>query len=192
MQALNLSLFQWLAAGQSPNPQLLWFASLTAVQAVWLCALLVGWIFWRYPAQRSYTLGMLAAAAVATVLAHVLARALDVPRPFVAGLSPAYINHGARGSLPSAHAAVMFTLALICCLRPAIRKVGITLFVIALATGWARIYVGVHFPLDILAGFALAFGITAVFWALVKLTHRLTGRDGGKAHGSAIRTASQD
>jgi undecaprenyl-diphosphatase len=169
MQALNLSLFQWMAAGQSPNAQILWIASLTAQYAAWLCALLVAWIAWRHPAQRTYVLGVLVAAAVASVLAHMLSKAIHLPRPFVVGLSPSYIEHGARGSLPSAHATVMFTVALICCLRPAIRRVGIALFLIALVTGWARIYVGVHFPLDVLAGFVLAAGITAVFWLIWRL-----------------------
>ena len=174
MQALNLSLFQWMAAGQSPNAQILWIASLTAQYASWLCALLVAWTAWRHPAQRTYVLGMLVAAAVASVLAHMLSKAINLPRPFVAGLSPSYIEHGARGSLPSAHATVMFTVALICCLRPAIRRVGIALFLIALVTGWARIYVGVHFPLDVLAGFVLAAGMTAVF----RLIWRLVARGG--------------
>jgi len=39
-------------------------------------------------------------------------------------------------------------------------------FAIALVTGWARIYVGAHFPFDVAAGLALAVVITALFWLL--------------------------
>ena len=55
------------------------------------------------------------------MLAHALADAIGMPRPFMMGLSPAHIEHGARGSLPSAHASVMFTVALLLCLRPSLR-----------------------------------------------------------------------
>jgi undecaprenyl-diphosphatase len=111
-----------------------------------------------------------------------------MPRPFIAGLSPAYIEHGARGSLPSTHATVMFTVALILCMRPALRIVGLAILLIGFVTGWARIYVGVHFPLDILGGFVLAMAIAAVFWALVKLSHRFID----PSHSSTIRPASPD
>lgn len=166
MQPMNIALFQWLGAGHAPNAHLLGFASLVAGGASWLCLALLGEVAWRRPAQRAYALATLAAAAVAAIAAHALADALHMPRPFMAGLSSAYIEHGARGSLPSAHASVMFTVALVLGLRPALRKVGLAVFAIAIVTGWARIYVGVHFPLDIAAGLGLAVLVTALFWAL--------------------------
>jgi len=169
---MNIALFQWLGAGHAPNPQLLWFATLAAEGASWLCLALLAWVAWRKPAQRSYAMATLVAAAVAAIAAHALADALNFPRPFATGLSPSYIEHGARGSLPSAHASVMFTLALVLGLRPALRNVGLAVFAIALVTAWARIYVGVHFPLDIAAGFALAALITASFWVVSIAVHR--------------------
>ena len=58
------------------------------------------------------------------------------------------------------------------------------MFAIALVTGWARIYVGVHFPFDIVAGLALAVVITAVFWVLVRWRQRFIlprlARDGAE------------
>lgn len=173
MQPLNIALFQWLGAGHAPHPQLLWFATLAAEGASWLCLALLAWVAWRQTEQRSYAMATLVAAAVAALTAHALADALNLPRPFATGLSPSYIEHGARGSLPSAHASVMFTLALVLGLRPALRKVGWVVFAIALVTGWARVYVGVHFPLDIAAGFALAVLITASFWVLSIAVQRL-------------------
>jgi membrane-associated phospholipid phosphatase len=169
MQALNTSLFQWMAAGHSPRPQLLWLASLIAVGSSWLCVAVMGWMAWRHPAQRAYVVATVATAAAATLLAHAMAGAIDMPRPFVAGLSPSYINHAARGSLPSAHATVMFTMALIFCMRPALRVAGLALLAIAIVTGWARIYVGVHYPFDVATGFLLAAVITGAFWLLLKL-----------------------
>jgi undecaprenyl-diphosphatase len=172
MQALNTSLFQWLAAGSAPHPQLLWIASVIAEGSSWACVAIMAWVVWRKPAQRSYCMATLAAAAVAAIAAHMLANAINSPRPFMIGLSPAHIVHGARGSMPSAHASVMFTVALVLCLRPALQKAGLAILAIAAATGWARIYVGVHFPFDILGGLLLAVVITALFWVALRLTQR--------------------
>jgi undecaprenyl-diphosphatase len=166
MQAVNISLFQWLGAGHAPDAHLLWLATLVAEGTSWLCLALLAVAAWRQPAQRGYAMATLAAVGAAALAAHALAQALNLPRPFVAGLSPNYIAHGARGSLPSAHASVMFTLALVLCLRPALRPLGLAVFAIALVTGWARIYVGAHFPFDVAAGLALAVVITALFWVL--------------------------
>ena len=166
MQAVNISLFQWLGAGHAPDAHLLWLATLVAEGTSWLCLALLAVAAWRQPAQRGYAMATLAAIGAAALAAHALAQSLNLPRPFVAGLSPNYIAHGARGSLPSAHASVMFTLALVLCLRPALRTLGLAVFAIALVTGWARIYVGAHFPFDVAAGLALAVVITALFWLL--------------------------
>ena len=176
MQALNISLFQWMAAGHSPNPQLLSLATLIAVGSSWLCVVVMGWMAWRHPAQRGYVVVTLVVAAVASVVAHAIAGAIHLPRPFVTGLSPSYIDHGARGSLPSTHATVMFTIALVFCLRPALRVAGIVLLAIALITGWARIYVGVHFPFDVMAGLLLAAVLTGVFLLLLRFKAHLSRR----------------
>ncbi|VTU28400.1 Putative undecaprenyl-diphosphatase YbjG [Variovorax sp. PBL-H6] len=172
MQALNIALFQILGAGHNPNPVLLWVASNVAQQASWLCVALMAWAAWHWPAQRLYVLASLFAAGVAALLAHELADAFAMPRPFMLGLSPAHIEHGARGSLPSAHATVMFTVGLVFCLRAPLRKIGLALLAVAALTGWARIYVGVHFPFDVLAGLLLAALITAAFWVVHRLGRR--------------------
>ncbi|MDM0107066.1 phosphatase PAP2 family protein [Variovorax sp. J22R24] len=172
MQELNISLFQWLAAGHMPQPQLLWIASVIAEGASWACVAIMGWVAWRRPPQRAYAMGTLVAAAVAALTAHALADAINLPRPFALGLSPAHIVHGARGSLPSAHASVMLTVALIFCMRSTLRGAGFAMLAIAVLTGWARVYVGVHFPFDIVAGLLLAAAVTAVFWVTMRLGQR--------------------
>jgi undecaprenyl-diphosphatase len=172
MQALNIALFQALGAGHTPDSELLWFASKVAESASWLCVALMGWVAWRRPSQRVHAMVTLVAAATASMLTHALADAIALPRPFMMGLSPAHIEHGARGSLPSAHASVMFTVGLLFCLRASIRKVGLAIMAIAALTGWARVYVGVHFPLDIAAGLLLACGVVVAFCALQQLGRR--------------------
>lgn len=155
MNALNLALFQWLAAGSQPTPWVLSVASAFALWGAWLGAAVLVMALWRHRADRAWLCVVAAAAGLASLLSHAIALQLDVPRPFVLGLAPAYIAHAGRGSLPSTHATVMFMVALAFLLRPSLRRPGLLLLALAAATGWARVYVGVHFPLDIVAGLLL-------------------------------------
>jgi undecaprenyl-diphosphatase len=66
------------------------------------------------------------------------------------------------GSFPSGHAATSFAAATI--LSFAFPRFAPLLFVLAAAVAWSRVYVGVHYPLDILGG--------AVWGVLVALAVR--------------------
>ena len=105
------------------------------------------------------------------MISHGIAASLQMPRPFMMGLSPTYVAHDGSGSMPSAHAAVMFAVALLFLLRPGLRRPGVAIFALAVCTGWARIHIGIHFPADIVAGLLLACGLAGVFmllrWPLV-------------------------
>jgi len=172
MNALHLQLTQWLAAGAQPTPWLLALASGLAMGGGWLAAAVMGWAAWRQPGQRTHICFMLAGAGLTALLCHAIAARLYLPRPFILGLVPAYIPHGASGAMPSTHASAMFMVAFAFLARPALRGPGAALFVLAAATGWARIHVGVHFPLDIAVGLmfgAFMAGVLGGAWRLVEL-----------------------
>ncbi len=57
------------------------------------------------------------------------------------------------GSFPSGHAATSFAGATILAL--AFPRLAVPLYVLAAAVAFSRVYVGVHYPLDIVAGAAL-------------------------------------
>lgn len=171
MNALNLALFQWIAAGTQPTPWVLWLASALALWGSWLCAAILVVALWRHRADRAYLFVVAAMAGATSMMSHAIALSLDVPRPFVLGLAPSYIEHAGRGALPSTHAAVMFMVALAFLLRPGLRGLGVPLLALAAATGWARIYVGVHFPLDIVAGLLLAAVVAGALGIAQWLVH---------------------
>lgn len=190
MDALNLHLFHWLAAGHTPDATLLWTAAMVAVGASWVCIALMVAAAWRHPSERIYFVALCLLAATSGTLAHAIAAAFDVPRPFMLGLSPSYLGHGHRGGLPSTHATVMFTVALGFLWRPRLRPAGWLLVAIALLTALARIHVGVHFPLDIVAGLLLAAGLVIPLAMLQLYGSKLAGnrsRDANAARMSAAR-----
>lgn len=172
MNAFHLDLLQWLAAGTRPTPWLLTIAVGLALGGPWLSTAVIGTAAWRRPGHRAYILFVLAGAAITAMLCQEIAARINVPRPFITGLVPAYIPHGASASLPSTHASVMFMVAFAFLARPVLRAPGIALFAVAAATGWARIHVGVHFPLDIAVGLlfgAVMAGLLGAAWWMLEL-----------------------
>jgi len=114
--------------------------------------------------RRRVPLTFLAAAVAtgaASAVAHVLKEAFDRPRPPVAdpGLgSLAAIPD--NPSFPSGHSATAFAAATaVAILSPRLRPAALAL---AAAVGLSRIYLRVHFPLDVLAGALVGAALGAV------------------------------
>jgi undecaprenyl-diphosphatase len=97
-------------------------------------------------------------------LIHVSNYLYFAARPFNA-LPPGSINllfyKPTDSTFPSNFAAVLFAIAIPILTKN--RKIGIVLLFLALLGGFAGIYVGIHYPLDILGG--AAFGTLASFLA---------------------------
>ncbi|PIF00231.1 MAG: phosphatase PAP2 family protein [Maribacter sp.] len=68
----------------------------------------------------------------------------------------------------SAHAANSFAVASFFTLlmKPYFRRIGLLLFLWAFIVAYSRIYIGVHFPLDVLTGIAIGLGLG---WLFAKL-----------------------
>ena len=77
------------------------------------------------------------------------------PRPFMVGLGRALLKHSPETSFPSDHATLAFSISLYFLLEKEWRTGGF-LFLFALFTGFARVYVGVHFPLDIIGSLVVS------------------------------------
>ena len=134
-------------------------------------------IITAYVVVRNRSVLPMAAAAVASggawALAHVAKAIADRPRPYQVITDAVLRQQPAHGtSFPSSHTAVTVAvvIALIPFLPRALAPVAITY---AVLVGWSRVYLGVHYPLDVLggAGIGLAVG-GAVLLALGFLLHR--------------------
>ncbi|HID8881492.1 TPA: undecaprenyl-diphosphatase, partial [Klebsiella variicola] len=79
------------------------------------------------------------------------------PRPFMIPLGHTWISHPADNSFPSDHATVMFSAAF-ALLSLRLRAPGLLMLLAALPVAWSRIYLGVHFPLDMVGAALVSIG----------------------------------
>jgi undecaprenyl-diphosphatase len=95
---------------------------------------------------------------VAVAVAAVIGRLYFEPRPFVSDSSTKLlINHSPDNSFPSDHASVAFAIAgAILVWR---HRLGAGLLLIAMILSFARVYVGVHWPTDIMAAALIGLGV---------------------------------
>jgi membrane-associated phospholipid phosphatase len=99
---------------------------------------------------------------------------VDRPRPFEVGEGTEPLLHGIIGSsMPSGHAATSFAGAVI--LTYLLPRAAPYVFVLAVAISFSRIYVGVHYPSDVLAGAALGAFVALTALGAFRLRRRISG-----------------
>jgi undecaprenyl-diphosphatase len=106
-----------------------------------------------------------AAVALADLAASGLKAAIDVQRPSTRYSSPRPLVTAPHDhSFPSGHAATSFAAATI--LTAAVPRAAPLWYLLAAAIGFSRVYVGVHYPLDVVGGAILG---AAIAIALLRL-----------------------
>ncbi len=78
-------------------------------------------------------------------------------RPFVDGLGNHLVEHVPDNSFPSDHTTFMLSIAFSFLFFTKTRTLGIILTVIGILSGFSRVFVGVHYPFDILGSILTAF-----------------------------------
>jgi undecaprenyl-diphosphatase len=128
-------------------------------------------LLWLFPTpvtprglERRLVIYALLTAAIALGLNQVIGHIWARPRPFVAHHVTLLIAGSHDPSFPSDHAALGFGLALPVLLRS--RAWGVPLLCGALLLGFARVFVGAHYPGDIAGAFLVALAITSEVWVL--------------------------
>lgn len=158
MEELNRSLF--LAINASADASML-MRELAVFLAQWvvLSVPLLLLLFWVFGERRQRMVVLLATLSIILALAsNLLIRGLWFhPRPFMLELGQNFLAHAPGASFPSDHASGMFAMGF-ALLLASLRKTALVMLALALLVGWARVYLGVHFPFDILGGCLVGLG----------------------------------
>ena len=117
-----------------------------------------------------------ASAGVAWLLAHTAKAIADRPRPYQVMADAVLRQQPAHGtSFPSSHTAVTFAVAI--ALVPFLaRPLATTGIGYAVLTGWSRVYLGVHYPLDILGGAGIGMATGGVILLALGMLLRRAGQ----------------
>jgi undecaprenyl-diphosphatase len=133
---------------------------------VWLAIAAVLAVLWRRPwLFFDVALADLAGQLISLGLKQGIGR----ERPNVAYPDPRPLVHAPHdGSFPSGHATVSFACATVMSFYAP--RAAPAFYALAAAIAWSRVYVGVHYPLDVLGGAALGLGIAiALRWLTATL-----------------------
>jgi undecaprenyl-diphosphatase len=126
-------------------------------------------VIWRRPWLLVL---LLAADAVAEGLSYQLRQWIGRERPPLVYPEPKPLVHVPHsGAFPSGHTSTAFACATV--LAWASPRLRIPAFVLAAAIGCSRVYVGVHWPLDILGGALLGVVVSTALLTLVASRRRL-------------------
>lgn len=157
MESINQALFLWLNAPEHPSALLLAIATLLADYAIWVipAMLAVGWLRGS-ESTRKLLLEATAAGLAGLLINQIIGLVWQHPRPFMIGLGHTLIAHAADSSFPSDHLTLLWAVAFSLLTHRSARPAGITLAVLGLPVAWARIYLGVHFPLDMVGAAGVA------------------------------------
>lgn len=164
LEALNQSLFISINARPDTPAGLIHLAQLVATVPLFLLPLALLWLWCRGDfVTRNALLRALLVMATGLALAQAIGLLWPTPRPFVMGLGHAWLTHAANASFPSDHM-TLFAGAALSLLCDGVILAGSLLAVIGILVGLARVYLGIHFPLDLLGGCAVAAIGNTLVW----------------------------
>ena len=90
------------------------------------------------------------------------------PRPFMVPTGTLLIAHAGESSFPSDHATIMFSISLMFLTFKDLRRSGAVFFILAFISGLARVYSGLHFPMDMAGSLLVALFSIGILLALKK------------------------
>lgn len=170
---LNLHLFEWFNASNHAHEMTILFAIFIANDLFYIMLLFFGfyWLRGNFAIKKQIVKAFIFTT-VALLISQIISHSFYHPRPFVMEVGRTLIYHSPNGSFPSDHMLIFSTIAFSYFFSEK-RSLGIILILLAWLVAWSRVYLGVHFPLDMLGAFSLAFILNffgLALWNRFKIT----------------------
>ncbi len=153
----NEAAFLALNAPENPAP---WLVAIAMVFAQWVVlvvpVLLASLWLWGDRSNRSGLLLTLLGSGLAVTFKQIISLFWYHPRPFAVPIGHTLMEHAADNSFPSDHATFFLAIGLGLLVWTRAQWAGLLVLVAAIPMAWARVFLGVHFPLDILGAIPVA------------------------------------
>ena len=165
LSEFNLTLFSLINASPDASNSIIHFAIFIANDLLYCMIVVFAWFWLRGNYEiKKQILKAFIFTSIALLISQCISHIFYHPRPFVMEIGRTLIEHAPNGSFPSDHMLIFSSIAF-SYFFSAQRKLGILMLMMAWLVAWSRIYVGVHFPLDMLGAFMIAcalnlFGLT--------------------------------
>ena len=164
-RSLDYTLFHAIngLVGRSPALDALMIGSAKYLPIVFALALVALWLSWRPRNQRGALLAGVSAFS-ALGLGQLIGKAFPRPRPYLSHSVNQLIPRSLDTSFPSDHAILGFAVAVMVWRYN--RRAGVALLVLATLMAIARVFVGAHYPGDVLGGAVLGALTSSALTAL--------------------------
>lgn len=157
MLLLNHHLFLLLNASAAPSPLVVDLADVVAQQLIYaLPVLLLALWIWGRPERRAGLISTAIAAACALGANQLVGLLWYEPRPFMIGLGHTLLAHVPENSFPSDHTTFFLATGFALIATRGAPGVGKVVSLLGALVAWARIYLGLHYPVDMLASALIA------------------------------------
>lgn len=162
-QQIFLKIFHWAGHWMTLDILMIWLAG--AIMYLLPISLLLFLVLSKNKKQELIMLTMSGLAVLLSrgIIVFLIRLAWHRPRPFVVLHLIPLMPYADKGSFPSGHAAALFALALVVYFFH--KKTGIIFLGLSGLSVLARVYIGIHWPSDILAGAVVGLvGAWLVYW----------------------------
>lgn len=158
---MDASLFEIInqLAGKVPWLDVIMIFSAKYLPIIFAVALIVAYLSFRADQQRMAVLAGISAL-IALGIAQSIAFLDPRPRPYLTHVAHLLIERSNDPSFPSDHATFSFAIATMIWLYN--RKAGVILIGLAGLVGFSRVYVGTHYPMDVIGGAALGIVVSLI------------------------------
>ena len=172
IEQLNMSLFHLINqyAGLNPFIDTLAIFAAKYMPLIIVLGLIYLWIK-RGDKTKDIVLYGVYAAVIGLLINYIIGLVYFHPRPFMIPTGTLLFSYPGDSSFPSDHTTLMLSLTFMLTYFRETRKMGLLFVVLGLIGGFARVFCGVHFPMDILGSVVVSLIITAVIF---KFRNRLT------------------
>ncbi|NHC04998.1 phosphatase PAP2 family protein [Acinetobacter sp. 187] len=168
IEQINLALFKVINAPDNASEFTISLAIFIANDLFYIVILffLLAWLKGSFDTKKNVVKAFFFTF-TAFLLSQIISAYFYYPRPFVMNIGHTIIEHAPNGSFPSDHMLFFSTIAL-SYLFSKQKNIGYIFLGLAFLVAWSRIYVGVHYPLDMVGAFSIALLLNVVGISLWK------------------------